>query len=70
MTTESDIMFDDNAFAWVLRDKPGRCYAVMLYNFTHSVTDCAFPLTDDGLSLAVARAKYLAEREHAKALRA
>lgn len=64
---ESDIMHDDNAFAWVLRDKPGKCYAVMRYNFTHSVTDCAFPLTDDGLGLAIARAKYISKRERQKA---
>lgn len=67
MTQESDIMYDDNAFAWVLRDKPGRCYAVLRYNFTHSLTDSAFPLAPDGLSLAIARAQYIGRAERRKA---
>jgi hypothetical protein len=63
MTTESDIMHDDNAFAWVLREPRRKRYTVLRYNFTHSVEDSAFPLTPDGLSLAIARAKYISRAE-------
>lgn len=59
MTRESDIVHQSGAF-WVLRDRAA--YVVMRDLATHAVSDCGFPKTDDGLSLAVARCDYLAGR--------
>jgi hypothetical protein len=38
----------------------GGAYHVMRPMATHAQTDCAFPATPDGFSLAVARCKYMA----------
>jgi hypothetical protein len=56
---EKDIVFE-NDIAWVYRDKDK--YTVFRSGVTHSTSDSAYPLDDDGLSLAVARAKYLEQR--------
>lgn len=57
---ESDIMHE-NGKAWVLRDRGQKAYAVCISGVTHSVTDSAYPMDDDGLSLAIARCNYLAK---------
>lgn len=59
MTREADIVHQNGGF-WVLRDRAA--YVVMRDTPTHAVSDCGFPKTDDGLSIAVARCDYLAQR--------
>ena len=56
---ESDIVFEVGKF-WVLKSKHG--YTVMRAGVTHSTPDSTYALNPDGLSIAVARAKYLASR--------
>lgn len=58
---ESDIMFECGNY-WVARDREYACHTVYKTGITHSKADCGFPLDDDGLSLAICRAKYLASR--------
>jgi len=62
MLRESDIMHESGAF-WVCRDRDR--YTVLRAGVTHSVSDSAYAKTPDGLSLAIARAKYLAKRAEA-----
>ncbi len=65
---ESDIVHENGAH-WVLRDtrhKPP-VYAVMVSGVTNSTSDSAYPLTEDGLSIAKARADYLARHSRARA---
>jgi hypothetical protein len=59
--TEQDIAYE-NGPAWVNTDKRGKRYTVFLAGVTHSTSDSAYPLTADGLSIAKARADYLARR--------
>lgn len=56
--TESDIVFEDGDI-WVCRDKPARQYVVYRVGVTHSKSDSAYALSEDGLSIALARARYL-----------
>lgn len=56
-----DIMYE-NGPAWVHRDRKRGCYTVYIAGATHSTSDSSYPLTDDGLSLATARADYIAKR--------
>ena len=56
MTKEIDILFQQNNF-WVL--KKNNAYYVMRDGVTHAVSDSAYSQDEDGLSLAVARCKYL-----------
>jgi len=59
---EKDIIFEtDNGISWVLKEK--NCYTVMVNRITHSVSDSSYPKTEDGLSIAVNRAKYLDKRK-------
>lgn len=53
---EKDIVHEKGR-AWVLRQRD--CYAVFIAGITHSVSDSFFPLDEDGLSIAIARANYL-----------
>lgn len=57
---ESDIVFEDDQY-WVYRTKTS--YDVMKNKGTHSELDSAYALDEDGLSIAVARCKYLAGRD-------
>jgi hypothetical protein len=60
---ESDIAHENGAF-WVLKDRAKKCYTVFRPNSPHaSESDSSYPLTENGLSLAIARADYLAKRE-------
>jgi len=54
---EKDIVYDLGS-AWVGKQKDA--YVVFITGITHSTSDSAYALTEDGLSIAVARAKYLA----------
>lgn len=60
---EKQILYQ-NGDAWVHSASPKmqRCYTVMVDSGTHSKSDSAYALTDDGLSLAKARCDYLAKR--------
>lgn len=59
--TESDIMHENGAY-WVGRDTACRAYVVYRTGATHSVSDSGYPLTRDGLAIAIARCDYLANR--------
>ncbi|EJV1664328.1 TPA: hypothetical protein SMO99_003009 [Proteus mirabilis] len=56
---EKDIVHENGKF-WVLRDKGA--YSVMKSGVTHSEGDSSYALTEDGLSIAIARCDYLAGR--------
>lgn len=56
---EKDIKHENGRY-WVL--DTGRAYAVMVSGVTHSESESAYERTDDGLSIAVARCDYLANR--------
>lgn len=51
---------------WVLREVKPQCYTVFTKGITHSTSDSAYPLDDDGLSIAKARADWLNKRLAAK----
>ena len=59
MTRESDILHEAGAY-WVCRDRDA--YTVYKNGVTHSTADSAYAKTADGLSIAIARANYLAKR--------
>ena len=56
---EKDIIHENGRF-WVLRDK--MAYTVMVSGSTYSIGESAYPLTEDGLSIAKHRCDYLAKR--------
>jgi hypothetical protein len=58
---EQDIEYE-NGRAWVLRDRKKCQFTVFVSGATHSTSDSSYPLTDDGRSIAVARADYIAKR--------
>ena len=58
---ENDIVHE-NPQAWVLRDRKQRRYTVFVKGSVASESDSAYPLTPDGLSIAVARADHLFAR--------
>jgi len=60
-TKVADIMHENGNY-WVCRDKKQEMYIVFKSGITHSVSDSAYPLTEDGLSIAIARCDYLAKR--------
>lgn len=53
---EKDIAYE-NGRAWVLRERDA--YTVYIAGLTHSKSDSAYVLTDDGFGIARARADYL-----------
>lgn len=60
MTRESDIMHEAGSY-FVLRVRGA--YTVCKNGHVHATADSSYPLTDDGLAIAKARADYLARRE-------
>jgi hypothetical protein len=54
---ETNIIFEAGSF-WV--GKVSDTFTVYRAGTTHSTPDSSYPLTEDGRSLAIARAKYLA----------
>lgn len=58
----SEILHERGSY-WILKDIKNKCYTVFKSGITHSVSDSAYPLDDDGLSIAKARVDYLARRE-------
>ena len=62
--TEVNIVYENGAY-WVGRDKADKAYVVYKIGLTHSTSDSAYPMTEDGLSIAIFRCNYLAKRERA-----
>ena len=62
MTYKVKDIAHETASTWVLKNTKQGCYTVFVIGMTCSTSDSAYPLTDDGLSIAVARANYLAKR--------
>lgn len=60
MIKEKDIVHDAGSY-WVLREKD--CYYVMKTGVTHSTSDSAYQMDEDGLSIAKARCDYLSQGE-------
>lgn len=58
---EKDIVHE-NEKAWVLRDLKGKAYVVFVKGPSVSTSDSAYELTEDGLSIAKARADYFLKR--------
>ena len=65
MTYREQDIVHENGSLWVLRDQSRSCYTVLVSGVTHSKSDSAYALTADGLSIAKARADYLAGRGRA-----
>ncbi len=61
MIKAKDIIHE-NGDHWVMRNRKEGCYSVMVSGATHSISDSHYSLDDDGLSIAVARCDYLAQR--------
>jgi hypothetical protein len=59
---ESDILHEVGSY-WVGRNRRVRAYVVFKNGPTHSVSDSAYCMNPNGLSIAIARANYLAKRE-------
>ena len=58
---EEDIVYEaPGGAAWVWRDKKGGRHVVFRTGLVCSESDSAYPLDADGLSIARARADYLA----------
>jgi hypothetical protein len=58
--TESDIMHENGKF-FVLRNS--NRYTVFRSGITHAESDSHYAMTQDGLSIAIARCDYKARRE-------
>ena len=57
MYKESDIVIEGKKF-WVLKDRRCKSYDVMKIGVSCSTCIASFPLTEDGLSLAMAYFNY------------
>ena len=62
MTYKEKDIAHETASTWVLKNTEQGCYTVFIIGVSVSTSDSAYPLTDDGLSIAIARANYLAKR--------
>ena len=51
----------ENGSFWVLQDRKNKAYTVYRTGITHSIADSSYKLDADGLSIAKARANYLAK---------
>lgn len=58
---EADIVYE-GLRAWVFDDRKRDCYTVFLVGITHSTSDSSYPRSDDGLSIAKARADHFNRR--------
>ena len=66
---ESDIMHETPCGKyWVGRDTKQKAYVVYKVGATHSTSDSGYHMTPDGLSIALARADYLAKQQPLSAL--
>lgn len=55
-----NVVYEGNNKYWVL--KTNNSYSVMVNVGTHSVNESDYELSDDGLSIAIARCNYLVKR--------
>jgi hypothetical protein len=55
---ESDIICEGSKY-WVGRDRQHKAYVVYKKGPYYSTSDSAYEMNEDGLSIALARAKYL-----------
>lgn len=62
MYKEKDIIHEAGKY-WVCRDTRQNVHIVFKNGVTHATSDSCYPLTSDGLSLAIARCNYLASRK-------
>lgn len=62
---EKDIVYD-NGNIWVAKDTKQKLYIVFRGTLTHSISDSAYSMDEDGLQLAKWRANYLARGHHRK----
>ena len=62
MTYSVKDIIHENGKYWVARDKRQKLYIVFKITITHSVSDSAYSLDENGLSIAIARCNYLADR--------
>ncbi|WP_323016416.1 hypothetical protein [Castellaniella sp.] len=62
MIKVKDIVYENGA-SWVLRSGKESCYFVMVNGVSLAKSDSAYPLDEDGLSIAKARCDWLAKRE-------
>lgn len=62
MPKVANIMHENGKY-WVHRITKQEMYGVFKAGITHGTSDSMYPLTDDGLSIAIARCDYLAEQE-------
>lgn len=56
-----NIVYEASSKYWVLKTK--NSYSVMINVGTHSINESDYSLNDDGLSIAIRRCDYLANRE-------
>ena len=56
---ESDILHENGSY-WVAREQAA--YTVYRVGATHSTSDSSYAKTPDGLTIAIARCNYLAQR--------
>ena len=61
MTKECNIVFE-LGMTWVYRES--KSYTVYINNLTHATSDSSYSLTNDGLSIAIERCKYLNRNNH------
>lgn len=59
---EKDIIHEHGSY-WIGKDRENRAYIVFKNGVTHSVSDSAYTMDEDGLSCAMSRCEYLAKRE-------
>lgn len=62
---EKDIVYE-NGDIWVAKDTKQKLYIVFRRTPTHSISDSAYHMDEDGLQLAKWRANYLARGHHRK----
>lgn len=63
MGMEENIILENGDY-WVYREN--KAYVVYKTGLTHSTSDSAFALTENGKSIAIARCNYLAKRDAEK----
>ena len=56
---DANIVHDTGKY-WVYRDRKNHAYTVYIATLTHSIPESSYRLDNDGLSVAIARADYLA----------
>lgn len=63
---EKDIIHENGSY-WVGADHRHSAYVVFKNGVTHSTSDSAYSMDEDGKSCAICRCDYLAKRERERA---